>query len=188
MVDTVYERRQIAWRVGRDGALLRALISAGLLIGGIVGSVILAGSALAWHGSNMAALWIMFGLSLAWLLLRRFAAPKPRLGSEIGSTTVTHTERDGSVVHRDRRRHLRFVPARRATTLHLLDGRTFPAKVINLSIAGVAVETRMAEKDLIAVTQVGDHAAALIRQTPTGAVFGFDSMLDPRSLNAAFTL
>lgn len=91
-------------------------------------------------------------------------------------------------VHNDARRHRRFVPARRATTLHMRDGRQIAARIVDISIAGVAIEARLTDADFMAVDRIGAHAAGPVRRTPTGAVFGFKTLLDPQPFDASFVL
>ena len=136
----------------------------------------------------MAPLWAMVGMvATAGILYRlRFWLH--------GTTGVRQSEppvvirQDFQNVQNDARRHRRFVPARRATTLHMRDGRQIAARIVDISIAGVAIEARLTDADFMAVDRVGSHAAGPVRRTPTGAVFGFKTLLDPQPFDASFVL
>ena len=166
-------------------------VAAGVMLAGITGAAVFAAWADApWDRAGIFALWVAVGLvAFAWVV-SRFR------GMRSGRDTADQSGRDRTVVLRgkgapvqgDARRHRRFVPARRATTLHTRDGRQIAARIVDISIAGVAVEARLTDIDFLAVFRVGTQAAGPVRRTSAGAVFGFDTLLDPQPFDASFVL
>lgn len=81
------------------------------------------------------------------------------------------------------RRHRRFVPKVTTTLLTTANGHSIAARIVDVSIGGVSVEARISDLEFANVTRVGSRAAGPVRRTSTGAVFTFETLLDPVIIN-----
>ena len=153
-----------------------------------VAAVLVARGALSWENSGVAQLGAAVGMiAVAGILYRLRSSRHGHTGVRQSAAPVVISQ-DIQNVQNDARRHRRFVPVRRATTLHMRDGRQMAARIVDISIAGVAIEARLTDTDFLAVDRVGAHAAGPVRRTSTGAVFGFKTLLDPQPFDASFVL
>ncbi|MDX7952189.1 hypothetical protein P7D22_13490 [Lichenihabitans sp. Uapishka_5] len=169
---------------------IHPLLTGGSVVMAMAGLVVLVHRVLIWNFGDMMLLWCGLAALAATALWRRMAR-SPTAAEEVSSVVLdigTVRRRDATRPQNEARRHRRFVPARRTTMLHMRDGRQVPARIFDISIAGVAVEARLNEVDFLSVAQVGSRLATPIRQTRGGAVFGFATMLDPQPFDASFVL
>lgn len=177
-------------RWSQGGSQARSL-AAGLVLVGMTGAVVLSGlGAVSWDQAGVGAFCLLaLGTAVAVGILYRLRVARTG-GGEDGATLDVPpvTRRNGTSIQNDARRHRRFVPARRATVLHIRDGRQIAARIVDISIAGVAIEARLTDIEFLSVARVGSQAAGPVRRTPTGAVFGFDRLLDPQPFDASFVL
>ncbi|MCW6510373.1 hypothetical protein [Lichenifustis flavocetrariae] len=86
------------------------------------------------------------------------------------------------------RRHRRLVPGQRVTTLHMQDGQEVPARIVDVSMSGVAVEAAITDLQFATVLRVGSRSVGPIRRTLDGAVFRFATLLDPLDVDHTLIL
>lgn len=176
-----------AWSRTRVRPSSRTFGSVLLVVAVTAGVVVGARTLMSLDGWNPVTTWVALAGVVGLIALRRMIARPDRGHPEHDGTPVV-IRRDGAPVQGEARRHRRFVPARRATRLRMRDGREIAARIVDISIAGVAIEARITEMDFLSVVQVGSRAAGPIRRTPAGAVFGFEALLEPQPFDASFVL
>lgn len=79
------------------------------------------------------------------------------------------------------RRHERLVPKKPDTEIKLADGRTYPCKLIDMSISGAAVAIAVRPALGTRVT-LGKMSAHVVRHFELGIAIEFDDTQDPRAL------
>lgn len=167
---------------------LRAVGSVLVVVGVTAGVVLGARQVFSFDNLAPVGAWATLAGVAGFVALRRFASHPDRDRSEEGGAAPVVIRRDGTPVQGEARRHRRFIPARRATRLHMRDGREIPARIVDISIAGVAIEARITELEFLSVVRVGSRAAGPVRRTSVGAVFGFEALLEPQPFDASFVL
>lgn len=178
---------EVAWSRASARAPSRALGSV-LLVVGVTAGIVAGTRCLVWFGGwDPVATWAVLAGGMGLFALRRLISRPDRSHPEHEGVPVI-IRGEGTPVQGEARRHRRFVPHRRATRLHLRDGREVAARILDISIAGVAIEARITELEFLSVVQVGSRAAGPVRRTPVGAVFGFDALLEPQPFDASFVL
>lgn len=82
----------------------------------------------------------------------------------------------------DQRRHARFEPRDKHTTMLLPDGRSYPCEVLDISISGCAIKTEVMPS-LGTYLMVGKMKGRVVRYLENGVGIEFVKMLDRQQLN-----
>lgn len=83
------------------------------------------------------------------------------------------------------RRHERIAPRNPISVLHLMDGRQYPCRIIDLSLSGAAVEIEVKPAIGVQVT-LGTMRGQIVRHFEDGVAIEFAVVQRPESLNAEF--
>ena len=83
------------------------------------------------------------------------------------------------------RRHERVAPRDPSSFLHLMDGRQYPCRIIDLSLSGAAVETDVKPAIGVQVT-LGNMRGQVVRHFQDGLAIEFAVVQRPESLDAEF--
>lgn len=83
------------------------------------------------------------------------------------------------------RRHERIAPRNPISVLHLVDGRQYPCRIIDLSLSGAAVEIEVKPAIGVQVT-LGTMRGQIVRHFEDGVAIEFAVVQRPESLNAEF--
>jgi hypothetical protein len=81
------------------------------------------------------------------------------------------------------RRHERIVPRRTRTTVRLENGRVLSARIKDVSLSGVAIETELPAVELQATVMVGSRPARAVRKLHPGIAFEFLEPLNPTTFD-----
>ena len=74
----------------------------------------------------------------------------------------------------------RFVPTKTSTILTTTSGKRIPARIINISQTGVALEAELSQLSLEDIATAGSRPVAPGRRIARGMVFLFKKPLDPK--------
>jgi hypothetical protein len=106
------------------------------------------------------------------LSVQRTSVPVPQLVRMLRAAA----ERQHSTALLDRR-HERVVPRRKDTMMHLSNGSSYEAEIINVSCSGVALATPV-RPDVNSIVLVGNTAARIVRHFDAGIGAAFLRTLD----------
>jgi hypothetical protein len=84
------------------------------------------------------------------------------------------------------RRHERVAPRNPMSVLHLVDGRQYPCRIIDLSLSGAAIEIEVKPAIGIQVT-LGTMRGQVVRHFEDGLAIEFAVIQRPESLDAEFS-
>ncbi len=86
------------------------------------------------------------------------------------------------------RNEKRFAPHCTATSFTLRSGKKFDARIMNMSRFGVALDADFSKIAIEEITLVGKQRVAHVRIMRLGAVFRFETPLDPNICNRTIVL